>query len=269
MNRSDSSQPTVRARRHPPPFRPLAVLRIDFLTRHLVRVVLAGPDLEGFAVEQPAASVRLLLPSPETTELVIPSWNGNEFLLPDGRRPTIRTFTPRRFVPEAHELDLEIVIHDGGLVSAWAQAAAVGDRAAISGPGRGYEIDGAATSFLLAGDETALPAISQLLEALPVKTPVQVHIEVAHPDARLELPDHPRATTEWHDLLPGAAPGEGLITAVRSADIDPGAHVWVAGEAAAMHRIRRHLFEDRALPRTQATVRGYWKHGRGGHDDRT
>jgi NADPH-dependent ferric siderophore reductase len=29
-------------------------------------------------------------------------------------------------------------------------------------------------------------------------------------------------------------------------------------------RIRRHLFEERGLPRPQATVRGYWKHGRAG-----
>jgi NADPH-dependent ferric siderophore reductase len=43
--------------------------------------------------------------------------------------------------------------------------------------------------------------------------------------------------------------------------------VWVAGEAAAMQRIRRHLFEDRGLSRAQASVRGYWKHGRGGDAD--
>ena len=40
--------------------------------------------------------------------------------------------------------------------------------------------------------------------------------------------------------------------------------VWAAGEAAAVQRIRRHLFEQRGLTRTQAVVRGYWKHGRAG-----
>jgi NADPH-dependent ferric siderophore reductase len=38
--------------------------------------------------------------------------------------------------------------------------------------------------------------------------------------------------------------------------------VWAAGEAAAVQRIRSHLFVDRGLPRAHATVRGYWKHGR-------
>jgi NADPH-dependent ferric siderophore reductase len=233
----------------------------------MVRVTLAGPDLDGLAVGQPAASVRLLLPSPGTEELVTPSWNGNEFLLPDGRRPTIRTFTPRRVAPEALELDLEIVVHGDGVASEWAATAAPGNQGAISGPGRGYAIERGAAAFLLAGDETAIPAISQLLEALPAETPVQVHIEVAHPDARLALADHPCATVEWYDLPPDASPGDALVAAVSGADIPPDTRVWAAGEAAAVQRMRRNLFADRALPRTQASVRGYWKHGRSGDAD--
>lgn len=233
----------------------------------MVRVTFADPDLEGLAVEHPAASVRLLLPPAGAHELVMPSWNGNEFLLPDGRRPTIRTFTPRRVDPEALELDLEIVIHGGGVASEWAEVAEPGDPAAISGPGRGYAIDREAPAFLLAGDETAIPAISQLLEALPADKPVQVHIEVAHPDARLALPDHPRATVEWCDLPPDASPGDALVATVRGVVFPPGTRVWVAGEAAAVQRIRRHLFEDRGLPRAQASVRGYWKQGRSGDAD--
>ena len=61
--------------------------------------------------------------------------------------------------------------------------------------------------------------------------------------------------------------GDALFAAVRSADLEPGIRVWVAGEAAAMQSIRRHLFEDRRLPRAQASVRGYWKHGRSGDAD--
>jgi NADPH-dependent ferric siderophore reductase len=250
-----------------------------------VGVVVAGSDLDGLTIDLPAASVRLLLPSPRADELVIPVWNGNEFLLPDGRRPTIRTMTPRRIHPDTGELDLENVLHghghghghgpgdgpgpgDGhGPAAAWAAAAKPGDPAAISGPGRGYTIDRDAPAFLLAGDETAIPAISQLLEALPAATPVQVHIEIARPDARLALPEHPRATIGWRELPPEATTGDALVAAIRGADIDPGAHVWVAGEAAAVQRIRRHLFEERGLPRSQATIRGYWKHGRSGDTD--
>src|SRR6202022_1610891 len=110
-------------------------------------------------------------------------------------------------------------------------------------------IDRDAPAFLLAGDETAIPAISQLLEVLPTGTPVQVHIEVAHGDARLALPGHPNATVEWYEQPPGSPPGSALVAAVGSADIALGARVWAAGEAAAVQRIRRHLFEERGLPR--------------------
>ena len=267
MSRSVQNPTTERARRQPPRFRQMWVRRVGYVNPRLVRVTFAGPDLEGLTVEHPAASVRLLLPWPGTQELVVPSWHGNEFLLPDGRRPAIRTFTPCRVDRETFELELDIVIHDGGVASEWAQAAAAGDPAAISGPGRGYVIDRDAPAFFLGGDETAIPALSQILRALPPERPVQVHIEVAHADARIALPDHPRVTVEWYDPTPSASPGDALFAAVRGADLEPGIQVWVAGEAAAVQRIRRHLFEDRGLPRSQASVRGYWKLGCSGEAD--
>ena len=141
MSRSERSLTTVRARREPPRFRRVAVRRIEHLSPHLIRATLAGPDLAGLIVERPAASVRLLLPSPRGQELIIPTWNGNEFLLPDGRRPAIRTVTPRRVDPEVLELDLDIVIHGGGVASEWVEAADPGGPVAISGPGRGYAIN--------------------------------------------------------------------------------------------------------------------------------
>jgi NADPH-dependent ferric siderophore reductase len=233
------------------------------LSPWLTRVTLAGPELGGLTVDQPAASVRLLLPSPADPELVIPSWNGNEFLLGDGRRPHIRTLTPRRLGPAARELDVDIVIHGGGVASDWVTTAAPGDPVAISGPGRGYVIE-AAPTLLLAGDETAIPAISQLLEAAPAGMAIRVHIEAAHADARLVLPRHARATVAWHDRPPASRPGDALVDAVRGTDIDADTRIWVAGEAAAVQRIRRYLFEERGFSRSQATVRGYWKYGRGG-----
>jgi NADPH-dependent ferric siderophore reductase len=228
-----------------------------------VRVTVGGSELEGLVVDQPAASVRLLLPSPGSRGLVMPTWNGNEFLLADGLRPAIRTLTPLRLDPD-RRLDLEIVVHDGGAASAWAQAARPGDEAAISGPGRGYPIDADAGGFLLGGDESALPAISQLLDVLPADKPVRVIIEVADPAARLELPKHPAATVDWHDLPAGAPPGDALVGALTAADPSPGTRIWAAGEAAAMQRIRRHLLDERGLPRSETWIRGYWKAGRAG-----
>jgi NADPH-dependent ferric siderophore reductase len=127
----------------------------------MIRVTLAGAELAGLAVEHPAASIRLLLPPRGASELTLPAWNGNEFLMPDGTRPILRTLTPRHVDAANVALDVDIVLHDGGAMSDWAGAAAPGDAAAISGPGRCYRIDADAPVFLLAGDETAIPAISQ------------------------------------------------------------------------------------------------------------
>jgi NADPH-dependent ferric siderophore reductase len=227
----------------------------------MLRVVLGGDELDGFAIESPASSVRLLLPPEGHDELVMPTWTGNQFELPDGRRAPIRTFTPRYFDDERLELTLDIVLHDHGAATDWARGAQVGDEAAISGPGRSEELDPDAQSFLLAGDESAIPAIGQLLEAIDPDRPVDVHVEIAAPDGRVELPTHPNATVTWHLAEAGAPPGESVVAAVQQAEELPDA-VWVAGEAAAVQRVRKHLFDDRGRTRSSVTARGYWKLGR-------
>ena len=230
-------------------------------------VVLGGPELADFSVTDPAASVRVLLPSSPSADLAIPTWMGNEFLLPNGERPVIRTLTPRRFDATAGELEVQVVLHDGGAASRWATAAAPGDAAAMSGPGRGYRIDADAAGFLLVGDETAIPAIAQLLEWMPPEMAIAVHVEVSHRDAELALPVSGGRAVTWHVREPGASPGDALVDAVAASTIADGWRIWAAGEAAAMYRIRHHLFDERHLPRARATVRGYWKHGRAGDSD--
>jgi NADPH-dependent ferric siderophore reductase len=229
------------------------------------RVVLAGPELVGLEPAGPAASVRLLLPHRD--ELVLPEWNGNEFLHGDGSRPHLRTLTPLRIDTTAGEVEVDIVLHGSGPMATWALDAHPGDPVAISGTGRGYAIDPDAPALVLAGDESALPAISTILAALPPAARVQVIVEVADPDARVALQGPDGLTISWHEQTNGSAPGDALVGAVQEASFEPGARVWVAGEAASVHRIRRHLFEALGLPRGQCTVRGYWKHGRGGEGD--
>ena len=223
-------------RREPPTFRRVEVRDRVLVSPRLMRVTLGGPELDGFAIAEPAASVRLLLP--ERDGLATPVWNGNEFLRADGSRPRIRTLTPRRM--RDGDLDVEIVLHDDSPLTRWAES---GTEGAISGPGRGFEI-AAGRTYLLVGDESALPAISQLLEQLPPGT--QVIVEAHTPEARIELP----AAVTWV--------GD-MAAAVESADLGDNVHVWAAGNAATVQRIRRHLFETRHIPRDRATVRGYWK----------
>lgn len=252
----------TRTRRQPPPFRHVEVARVVPRSPRLVGVTVTGPELAGLDPGLPAASVRLLLPEPGAADVEVPEWNGNEFLTGDGRRPTIRTLTPLRLAGDPPELDVEIVIHGDSPLSAWARQAEPGTPAAVSGTGRGYEVDPDAPAYVLAGDETAIPAISLLLPELPAGIPVDVVIEAASPEAEIDLPERPGTTVRWC-LRPEEAPvGEALLAEVRSRPVDAEARVWAAGEAAAVQRLRRHLFDERGLTRAQATVRGYWKHGR-------
>ncbi|MDJ0664316.1 MAG: siderophore-interacting protein [Acidimicrobiia bacterium] len=244
-------------RREPPAFRRVRVHSTARLGPRMVRITFAGDELSGLEIEDPAASVRLLLPNPGE-DLTIPTWNGNEFLRDDGSRPIIRTFTPRRFDPEVPELDLDLVLHSAGAASAWALQATEGAQAAISGPGRGYEVDPGVTDYLLVGDESAIPAISQLLEAIAPNATIRVHLEVEGEFGQVDLPGHPGRHLSWH-TLDDEQRGSHVVRALASEEIGPDTTIWCAGQAAAMQKVRNHLFKERGVARSQATVRGYWK----------
>ena len=247
-------------RRPPPAFRIARVEEIHDRGPRLARVTLHGDDLIGLMVEQPASSVRLLLPGPRGPE--IPEWAGNEFLLADGSRPVIRTVTPLDADPEKGRLTVEVVRHGQGALHEWLGTVEPGGPVAVSGPGRGYVVDERAAGFLLAGDESALPAITQLLAVLPRTAAVLVLVEVADPSGRVDLPIPARGRVEFVDRVPGQPPGTALADAVRAAEVPPDWWVWVAGEAAGVQKIRRHLFEDRGLSRAVVAAHGYWKDSR-------
>lgn len=256
----------VPGRRPPPPFGPVVVRARTPVTPRLGRVTLAGAALVGFPRPGPAASVRVLVPTGESAlepdgSLVLPTWTGNEFLLPDGRRPTIRTLTPRRVDPAAGTLDVEVVLHGDGAASSWAATAEPGSPAAVSGPGRGYTFDPHAPAHLLAGDETALPAIATLCEAAP-PTPLMIHVELVDPECCPPLPLPSAAVLHRHRAVGDGPPGAALLEALQGTDWPLDTRIWAAGEAAAMQRLRRWLFGPRGVPRGHAHVRGYWVFGR-------
>src|SRR5690625_530546 len=227
----------ARLRREPPPLRVTSVRRREDLGPRLVRITLGGPALAGFEMPEPAGSVRLLLPESRSGEIELPEWNGNEFLHADGSRPVLRTLTPRRHRAAEDELDVDVVLHGDAPLSPWAASAEPGGPVAVSGPGRGFTIDPAVGSFLLIGDESAVPAIGQLLESIPAPTPVTVVVEIADASGRSRLPDRPGTTVSWLERSPDQVPGTAMEDAVRAASIEGDTHVWVAGEARAVQAI--------------------------------
>jgi len=249
----------ARVRRAPPPFRRAQVVDVAPRSARLLHVDIAGPELVGIPMPEPAGSVRVLLPG--ATGLVIPEWTGNLFVLPDGTRATIRTLTPVDTDPAQGTLALEIVLHGPGRAADWATQLEPGDELALSGPARGWVMGATDRSVVIAGDESALPAIRQLVTTAADRR-LTVVIEVGAVDGIVALPVTDPSTVEWVVSLADAPPGTALADAVAAMDLEGVDHLWAGGEAAAVQRIRRDLFEVRGWSRDRATVRGYWKFGR-------
>ena len=238
----------------------MRVVHREVLSPRMIRLTFEGEGLTSWGPADPAGSARLVIPPPGNSELVLPTWNGNEYLLPDGSRAVVRTFTPLGVDRTGGRLHLDIVRHPRGAVSTWAETTDVEAPAAISGPGKGYEVDAAAEEFIVLGDETALPAITDLIAALPRSATVNAHVEVTTGDSVLALPDHPNLSATWHVAEPSQDPGDSLVAVAAEIDaMSDSTRLWAAGAAASMQAIRKRLFDEIGIPRSQASVRGYWK----------
>lgn len=233
------------------------VKRVTRLTPRMVRVTFTGEELAGFGWNGPAAHIKLIFGEPSTDETA--------------PRPPMRTYTPKRFDREARELDVDFVLHGEGPASSWAAQARVGQTLVIAGPGRNYVVDPSADWFLLAGDDTALPAICTILEALPAGARAIVLAEIVDSSEERALETGAaNATITWLHRGPDVSrAGHELEQAVRRLDLPEGSgRIYVACEADAMRRIRRHLLLERNFNRAHLVTRGYWKLGETDHPDR-
>ncbi|MGH8082896.1 MAG: siderophore-interacting protein [Lysobacter sp.] len=249
--------------RHPLKFRLLQVTRVQSVTPHLRRITLHGEDLHDFVSASFDDHIKLFLPEPGQERPAMPTLgaNGIEFAA-DVARPVARDFTPRRFDPEARELDIEFALHDAGPATAWAAQAQAGHYLGIGGP-RGSRVIPLGFDWqVLIGDDTALPAIARRLEELPATARAIAVIEVADAGARVELTTAAALETHWCYRDESPANGEALLRAVRGLQLPPGeGYVWGAGESGAMRAIRQHLAGERGLDKSRLHVSGYWKRG--------
>jgi NADPH-dependent ferric siderophore reductase len=240
---------------------PATVKRVAHLTPRMVRVTFSSPELADFAWNGPAAHIKLIFGLPPADASAPP--------VADAPRPTMRTYTPRRFDPEARELDVDFVLHGEGPAAKWASQAAVGQTLTIAGPGRNYVVDPSADWFLLAGDDSAIPAIATILETLPPSATATVFIEVVDGEDEVELPSRPNVTVTW--LHRGSDPrhaGGPLEASLRNFPMPPGSgRIYVACESGAMRRIRALFLTDKTINREHLVTRGYWKLGEVDHPD--
>lgn len=208
------------------------VLRRERLSPHLLRLVLGGPGLAEFASTGIAD---------EWVGLVVPG----QF---QSRYYTVRSWSDG-------ELTLDIVVHDVGLVTEWAQLpdGVVGETVTITEPKGSYLPPAGAGWLMLVGDLTALPAMARI--SAETDLPTRIWAEVPErPDGY--LPGGLDVT--W---LPQPGDGQSALAEVVS-DLDwpdGDGYFWMAGESAQMRAIRKHLMRERQLPSTAYDVMGYWR----------
>ncbi|ORI18350.1 siderophore-interacting protein [Rhodococcus sp. 1168] len=232
----------------------LTVLRTESLTPHMQRVYLGDPGFEDF---QPV----------DFTDSYVKLAFGSE------DEEVKRTYTVRSVDVDAREIAIDFVVHgDEGIAGPWAANAKAGDRIGLYGPNGAYKPAPEADWHLFAGDESAIPAISAAVEALPEDAIAKVFVEVS--DRKDEIYMETLALVDVTWIHRGAGSGEigddkagdnsPLIEAVRNTEWLPGqAQVFIHGEAhAVMHNLRGYVRKERNVPAEWASISGYWRRGR-------
>lgn len=237
----------------------VTVSSVQVLSPNFRRITFGGYSLRDFGVHGDTRDLRikLMIPSlaPDGSPLPLPvfemassGWYREWLAMDPAVRGSMRTYTVRQSRLDAvyPEIDVDFVMHfdadgHGGPAANWARNAKPGDAITIIGPNNraahcvtaeiysGIEWrPGLAQRILLAGDETAVPAISAILESLPPYMTGHAFLEVPEAGDFLEL--HSPADVEITWLARGAQigrsrpHGELLQEAVRKAVPVPG---WV------------------------------------------
>ncbi len=293
------------------------VRSVERLSPSFVRVRLGGPVLRDLGVAQPWYDQRIKLVFPGTPGVppdisgADEDWYSAWLARPEARRGHMRTYSVRDVIGEGKDtmLVVDIVVHDGatGPGNSWALSAVPGDRLAMIGPRRGRVYGGIewdppeGRRLLIAGDETAVPAICVILEQLPATARGTAFVEVPYA-ADVQDVDHPidvevvwlpREGVEHGELLhPAVAKHLGVPRTAVSVDDeevdlelwetptfsssgeavsdgtgDPSAtrhsdlYAWIAGESKVVTGLRRHLVRDLGIDRRQVAFMGYWRRG--------
>ena len=291
-----------------------AVEAVERVSPTFVRVTFGAEALADFGTPGRLLDQRIKLIFPDESGL-LPDVDGADsdwyqawFAVPEAERGSMRTYSIRNLVVDDDRtlLVVDFVLHiapgASGPASRWANAAKIGDELLILGPRRdradwgGIEFrPGDARTVLLAGDETAAPAIARILEDVGREVRGVAFIEV--PEGGDILPIHAPPGVEVHWLPRGGkAHGEALIPAVLEylgdvstdltiVDVDSeeplwetpdysglgeevsdaenhaDRYFWIAGESGVVTTLRRHLVKDLGVDRAQVAFMGYWRHG--------
>ena len=255
------------------------------LTRHpfppAVRRMRLGARRELATASGGARYVRLRLQEAhrgELTGLVAPgggdhvrvsvgSPDGGEVALDDAGAPlgAARTETVVAHSVEEGWIDLDVLVHgepgsEPGVIGAWAAQAPLGSPAVMMGPKGSVVMTGAPGEVVLAGDDSALPAVRRYLGMLGSGITGELLLETRFDLAQLDIV--PPAGLRVSILAPDdAAPSAALIAALRAlpAPQDPLTRfVFACGEQSLVAPARA-LLAGWGIDVERAVVKGYWR----------
>lgn len=256
LNWADGPQPSVI-----PNFRAISVVDTYNITPHMRRVVVATDDAKHFV--DGGLHVRLLIP-PKDRE---PVWPHTE---PDGRihwpkgddALTIRAYTIRSIDLARGQMTIDFVVHEGDDVpgATWAMNARAGDRAGLIGPGGGGVP--AARKLILAGDETALPAIARIAAAMPAEAELRIILEVADRLEEQPLPSATSMNVTWLHRNGAPAGTTGALEPILRDIVpaaDPDTFIWAACEQKEARTIRAFMKNETAREQSSFSIAAYWQ----------
>jgi len=229
-------------------FRNVTLSAREWLAPDYVRVRLTGADLAGFDSPGSDDHMRLFFPAG-----------------PTGSVEELRAAPSREYTPLAWGedwLDVEFAVHgDAGVAAPWAAKAPLGSSIGVGGPRGSAVLVGTPGSWLLAGDETAIPAIRRFATLIPTGAPARIVIETVSAGREIEL-DAP-VDVEW--LHRGDAPsGSALVTFLEALTADDAVgedpFVFLAAEQSIV-KPGRALLDRWGVDTSNAVVKGYWKRG--------
>lgn len=236
--------------------RRLQVLRVVDLTPRMRRITVGGPELAGFVSLGTDDHVKLFFPQNAEERAALDAFDPSAGKT-QGSLPQMRDYTPRRYDLDTLELDLDFVLHGDGPASTWAAQAKPGQFLYIGGPRGSMIVPDIFDSYLLIGDETALPAIARRLEGLAPNRRALVVVEVENGAEQQVLQSPAQVHVIWV-LREGRQ--DNLLRTVQQLDMPGGKlYAWVATESKVSRQIRKVLLEDKGLDQDFVKAVGYWK----------
>jgi len=171
-----------------------------------------------------------------------------------------RTYTPRYVQRECGSMTIDFVLHGEGRATEWASTAHAGDVIWAGPVTGGYDVPSDLEHLVLVGDDTAIPAIGTVLEAIPEATRTTVIIEIVDEDDERDPSEIVTCDPIWlHRGTDVTEVGDQMLNLVKSIAVPTSAHWWLAGEREAIRAVRDHLVTVRHVPHDRISVAAYWR----------